>query len=72
MRSKNETSASELKEQDAFASEEVRDKLPPRPSYEEIQRRAYEIYIERGGIHGQDLEDWLQAERELKANYPAV
>ncbi len=35
------------------------------PSREEIERRAYEIYLERGGSHGQDLEDWLQAEREL-------
>jgi hypothetical protein len=37
-----------------------------RPSQEEIERRAHEIYLERGGIHGRDLDDWLQAERELK------
>ncbi len=36
------------------------------PSREEIERRAYEIYLERGGFHGQDLEDWLQAEREVR------
>lgn len=35
------------------------------PSPEEIRRRAYEIHIERGGIHGCDLEDWIQAEKEL-------
>jgi len=35
------------------------------PSCEEIRRRAYEIYLERGGIPGNDLDDWLQAEREL-------
>ena len=35
------------------------------PSTEEIRQRAYEIHIERGGGHGRDLEDWLQAEREL-------
>jgi hypothetical protein len=33
---------------------------------EEIRRRAYEIYLERGGQPGRDLDDWLQAERELK------
>jgi len=32
----------------------------------EIRRRAYEIYLERGSSEpGRDLEDWLQAEREL-------
>ncbi len=35
-------------------------------SPEEIRRRAFEIHIERGGIHGCDLDDWLQAERELE------
>ena len=32
---------------------------------EEIKRRAYEIYLERGEEPGRDLEDWLHAEREL-------
>jgi len=36
------------------------------PSIHEIARRAYEIYLERGSGPGQDLDDWLQAERELK------
>ena len=31
-----------------------------------IARRAYEIYQRRGGNHGADLDDWLEAERELK------
>jgi hypothetical protein len=30
-----------------------------------IARRAFEVFLARGGGHGQDLEDWLQAEREL-------
>jgi len=34
--------------------------------YEEIRRRAYEIYLEHGEQPGQELEDWLQAERELE------
>lgn len=32
---------------------------------EEIARRAYEIFLIRGAGHGRDLEDWLQAEREI-------
>ena len=39
------------------------------PSPEEIRQRAFEIHIERGGIHGCDLEDWLEAERELQDKY---
>ena len=35
------------------------------PTREEIELRAYQIYMERGGADGQDMDDWLQAEREL-------
>ena len=37
------------------------------PASEEIKIRAYEIYLARGASHGADLDDWLQAERELKS-----
>ncbi len=36
------------------------------PSREQIARRAYELYLARGGSHGYDIEDWLRAERELR------
>jgi DUF2934 family protein len=36
------------------------------PSQEEIRRRAYEIYLERSGLPGDELDDWLRAERELQ------
>lgn len=39
------------------------------PSPGEIARRAYELYIERGGNHGRDLEDWLEAERQLTGTH---
>jgi hypothetical protein len=39
------------------------------PTLDEIRQRASEIHIEHGGIHGCDLDDWLQAEDELKAKY---
>jgi hypothetical protein len=35
------------------------------PTREEIELRAHQIYAERGGADGRDVEDWLQAEREL-------
>jgi hypothetical protein len=31
-----------------------------------VARRAYEIYQSRGGQHGADLDDWLEAERQLR------
>ena len=31
----------------------------------EIARRAYDLYLARGCENGHDVEDWLQAEREL-------
>jgi hypothetical protein len=39
------------------------------PTFEQIRTRAFEIHVERGGIHGFDLDDWLQAERELLDEY---
>ena len=39
------------------------------PTREEIELRAYQIYVERGGAQGKDLEDWLQAESELIEKY---
>lgn len=36
-----------------------------RPSHDEIAGRAYEIFQSRGGEHGHDRDDWLQAEYEL-------
>lgn len=38
------------------------------PSTEAIAQRAYEIFLERGSAHGNDSDDWLQAELELRAN----
>jgi hypothetical protein len=36
-------------------------------SARDIAARAHEIYVDRGYAHGFDREDWLRAERELKA-----
>jgi Protein of unknown function (DUF2934) len=37
----------------------------PQTKREEIERRAYEIYLQRGGASGGELDDWLIAEREI-------
>jgi len=37
------------------------------PTYDEIAEAAYQRYLQRGGSDGQDFEDWLEAERELKS-----
>ncbi len=41
------------------------------PSGEEIARRAHELYRQRGGEHGKDVEDWVRAEKEL-SNEPVA
>jgi hypothetical protein len=35
------------------------------PMEERIRLRAHEIYLQRGGEDGSELDDWLQAEQEL-------
>jgi hypothetical protein len=53
-------------------SSPARGKSPRRtrhPTHEEIEFRAYRMYLERGGEHGRDVEDWLLAERELLKKY---
>ena len=39
---------------------------PLTPPVNEIAALAYHKYQERGCVHGGDLDDWLNAERELK------
>ncbi len=36
------------------------------PPAEAVARRAYEIYLARGGEPGHEQEDWLRAEKELR------
>ena len=33
-------------------------------SQEAIAQRAYELYVERGGEPGKDVEDWVRAEKD--------
>lgn len=36
------------------------------PSLNDIRKRAYFIYLARGGVNGDAAADWTQAERELR------
>jgi hypothetical protein len=37
------------------------------PTHDEIAEAAYHRYKQRGGGHGMDFEDWLEAERALRS-----
>jgi len=39
--------------------------LSRQPDHEEIARCAYELFLARGAEDGRDLQDWLEAERQL-------
>jgi hypothetical protein len=41
-------------------------KETPSLSEDEIRRRAFELFEERGGQEGHELEDWLRAESEIR------
>ena len=41
-------------------------RAPYEPTQEEIQTRAFEIYLSEGCKEGNDLEYWLRAEQELR------
>ena len=42
------------------------------PTHPQIAHRAFEIYISRGGDHGQDMGDWFEAERQLVAEFAQI
>ncbi|HEY1170251.1 MAG TPA: DUF2934 domain-containing protein [Verrucomicrobiae bacterium] len=41
--------------------------ISPIGNAQKIQQRAYELFLQRGQQPGNELEDWLQAEREVCA-----
>ena len=52
------------KERSSPAARKPRTAKTP-PTREEIALRAYHIYLERSGTSGNEIEDWIRAEREL-------
>ena len=55
------------KKQSVAAEQPIKQAPSHEPTEEEIRQRAYEIYLARGGAPGHEVEDWLQAERELRS-----
>jgi len=64
MASKAKTTGSTDPTQPGTAVEES-ERLLQSTDEQEIRNRAYEIYLQRGAECGYELEDWLQAEREV-------
>ncbi len=53
------------------AVRELSGKSVAAPSFEDVSRRAFEIWERNGRMPGQDLENWLQAEAELRSGTSA-
>ena len=55
-----------MRKTEKIATEMVRNGAgDQRPSREDVAARAYEIFLARGGESGREMDDWLQAEKEL-------
>jgi Protein of unknown function (DUF2934) len=58
-------SAAEARKSQAIEKSQAAYQQMVKVSPDEIAQRAYELYMARGGAHGNDLGDWLLAESEL-------
>jgi hypothetical protein len=45
---------------------------PPDDLHRWIAKRAYELFEEGGGVNGNDMDHWLEAEREIREHRPAA
>jgi hypothetical protein len=36
---------------------------------EETEKKAYELFLRNGGVHGNSLSHWLEAEKEVLGKY---
>ena len=60
------------KDREIYVIADEEDRPPPQgsagkaPTQGAIAKRAFELYLARGASHGRDVQDWLDAERELK------
>ena len=44
----------------------VTEAMASEPNEDDIRLRAYQRYLHRGGEHGRHLDDWVEAEQELR------
>jgi hypothetical protein len=72
-RSATEVSAADRGAAEQIAADQITDPAtqPIVAEDDPIAQRAYELYRARGGTHGADVDDWLQAERELRGERQA-
>jgi len=61
--------ASEPRKFEVVKNESRKNVVIPINLEDEIRRRAYELYQERGSASGSEAEDWLTAEREVRQRY---
>jgi DUF2934 family protein len=59
--------AATTKRQEAVPREPPKETPRREVTDEEIRQRAYEIYLARGAAPGTEVDDWLQAEHELRS-----
>ena len=64
---KSKRSANVVNMPGAYSPQNAGGQTAPSVDHDAIARRAYEIYESRGRVAGGEMDDWLQAERELKA-----
>jgi DUF2934 family protein len=50
---------------DMMSESEVTRRPDGQPTEDEVRMRAYHRYLERGATDGNDVEDWVAAEKEL-------
>lgn len=63
---KSEKRASDQRVTAGDRSSRAQARQPATVADRDIARLAFERYCLRGGQHGHDVDDWLQAERELR------
>ena len=66
-RSASNDAASDMSTSSSSGGAAADDSTAHSPSYDEIAEAAYHRYLKRGGGDGQDFDDWVEAERELKS-----
>lgn len=68
---KNEVAKSDSRNTDSRNNDGRNNNVVPINLEDEIRRRAYEIYEQRGAVSGNEADDWLTAEREVRQRYRA-
>jgi hypothetical protein len=72
MKAKVVAAGMEDREQEVAEFARTQPQLGSAPSLEEIQQRAYVLHLERSCVHGYDMDDWFQAERELMEKHQST